>query len=202
MTLSVRWKAYNERERRWKRYRSDLMETGSFVPTLDMVCPRTALAPHSHRLYHSSAVFFKFENDEAITACKREHTRKDMISNVEKFTRHMQQASLSLAEYAMQFFTFVPDPTGYVTVLHKTDGSLTRCAWHNVPEKLDKLLERVATKGVRRVTVGGNGSFVVLMNTGELWWSHVPESLHRLLDGAKKSGRAVAVSVITFPCGG
>lgn len=29
---------YNERERRWKKYRSDLMGTGFFVPTLDMVC--------------------------------------------------------------------------------------------------------------------------------------------------------------------
>lgn len=148
-------------------------------------------------------LYFVFlKNDESTTACKREHTRKDMISNVEKFTRHMQQAGLSLADYAMQFFTFVPDPTGYVTVLHKTDRSLTRCAWHNVPEELDNLLERVATKGVRHVTVGGNDSFVVLMNTGELWWSHVPQSLHQLLDDAKKSGRAVVVSVITFSCGG
>lgn len=193
----------NERERRWKKYRSDLMGTGSFVPTLDMVCFLTRASPTSPSalpLLVCMLSFFKI--DEATTACKIGHTRKDMISNVEKFTRHMQQAGLSLADYAMQFFTFVPDPTGYITVLHKTDRSLTRCAWHNVPEKLDKLLERVATEGVRHVTVGGNGSFVVLMNTGEVWWSHVPESLHQLLDDAKKSGRAVVVSVITFSCGG
>lgn len=194
---------YNERERRWKKYRSDLMETGFFVPTLDMVCCPHLRDPTSpSTLPPLGCILPLKKNDESTTACKGEHTRKDMISNVEKFTRHMQQANLSLADYAMQFFTFVPDPTGYVTVLHKTDRSLTRCAWHNVPGKLDNLLERVATQGVRHVTVGGNDSFVVLMNTGELWWSHVPQSLHRLLDDAKKSGRAVAVSVITFSCRG
>lgn len=51
-----------------------------------------------------------------------------MVSNVEAFAHQIQQAGICLTEYAMQSFTFVPDPTGYVTVLHKTDGSLTQCA--------------------------------------------------------------------------
>jgi len=119
-----------------------------------------------------------------------------MVSNVEAFTHQIQQAGFCLMEYAMQSFTFVPDPTGYVTVLHNTDGSLTQCAWHNVSEELDRVLEREATKGVRHVTVGGNDSFVVILNNGDMRWSRVPESLHRQLDDAKRKGRAVLVSVI------
>jgi len=132
------------------------------------------------------------------TACKIEHAQ-DMCSNVELFVQLVQQAGLSLEQYAIQFFTFVPDPTGYVTVLHKTVGSLTRCAWHNVPQELDMVLEREALKGVRHVTVGINGSYVVLLNSGVMWWSGVPDSLHRLLDEAeKRKGPAVVVSVIVF----
>ena len=121
-----------------------------------------------------------------------------MVSNVEEFAHLIQQAGLSLAHYAMQFFTFVPDPTGYVTVLHKTNGSLTRCLWHNVPRELDIVLEREAPKGIRHVAVGMNSSYVILLNTGVVWWSGVPASLHRLLDDAEKRGRAVAVSVISL----
>ena len=121
-----------------------------------------------------------------------------MVSNVEDFVRLIQEAGLSLAHYAIQFFTFVPDPTGYVTVLHKTDGSLTRCAWHNVPWELDIVLEREASKGVRHVAVGMNNSYVILLNTGVMWWSGVPAPLDRLLDDAEKRGRAVAVSLINF----
>jgi hypothetical protein len=47
MILYERWKVCNERERRWKRYRSDSMETGSFVPTLDMVGFLTHASPTS-----------------------------------------------------------------------------------------------------------------------------------------------------------
>ena len=93
-----------------------------------------------------------------------------MISNVEQFVQLVQQAGLSLADYAIQFFTFVPDGTGYVTVLHKTDGSLTRCAWRNVPRELDTVLEREGPKGVRHVTVGVNGAYVVILNSGAVSW--------------------------------
>jgi hypothetical protein len=78
----------------------------------------------------------------------------------------LQQAGLTLAGYAIQFFTFVPDTTGYVTVLHETDGSHTRCVWHNVPRELDMVLEREGPKGVRHVTVGVNGAYVVILNYG------------------------------------
>jgi hypothetical protein len=122
-----------------------------------------------------------------------------MVSNVEQFALLIQEAGLSLEDYAIQFFAFVPDTSGYVTVLHKRDGSLTRCAWHNVPQALDSLLEREGSKGVRHVAVGMNGSYVVILNTGVMWWGGgVPASLSRLLDGAKKSGRGIAVSIITF----
>jgi hypothetical protein len=94
-----------------------------------------------------------------------------MASNVELFAHLIQQAGLSLEQYAIQFFTFVPDPTGYVTVLHKTDGTLTRCAWHNVPRDLDMVLEREGSNGVPHAAVGVNGSYVVLLNTGVVWWS-------------------------------
>ena len=104
-----------------------------------------------------------------------------------------------MKDYDVQFFTFVPDTSGYVTVLHKTDGSLTRCAWHNVPRELDILLEREASKGVRHVAVGMNGSYVVILNTGIVWrGGGIPTSLSRLLDDAGKSGRGVAVSIIAF----
>ena len=118
---------------------------------------------------------------------------------MDQFLRLIKEADLSLTDYAIQFFTFVPDPTGYVTVLHKTDGSLTRCAWHNVPRELDALLEREAPKGVRHVTVGVNGSYVLVLNTGVVWWEvNVPVRLHQLLEDAEKRRRSVAVSIIPF----
>ena len=88
----------------------------------------------------------------------------------------------------------MPDPTGYVTVLHKGDRSLTRCAWHNVQAGLDRLLEREAEKGVRHVTAGMNGSYVVILNSGVVWWKDVPPSLNQLLDDAEKKGRGVKVT--------
>jgi hypothetical protein len=122
-----------------------------------------------------------------------------MISNVEQFVQLVQQAGLSLADYAIQFFTFVPDPTGYITVLHKTDGSLTRCAWHNVPHELDMVLEREGPKGVRHVTVGVNGAYVVILNSGAvLWGAGVPGRLHQLLEDAVRRRRSVVVSTIPF----
>ncbi|KAI0271025.1 hypothetical protein BGY98DRAFT_1189758 [Russula aff. rugulosa BPL654] len=126
-------------------------------------------------------------------ACKTDHGRPDMVSNVEQFVQLLQQANLSLADYAIQFFTFVPDPTGYVTVLHKTDDTLTRCAWHNVPRELDMVLEREGPKGVRHVTVGVNGSYVVILNSGAvLWGAGVPARLHQILEDARRRGRPVA----------
>jgi hypothetical protein len=80
-------------------------------------------------------------------------------------------------------------------VLHKTDRSLTRCAWHNVPAELDALLETEAPKGVRHVTVGVNGSYVLILNSGLVWWgSGVPVQLQQLLEDAERRGRPVAVS--------
>lgn len=122
-----------------------------------------------------------------------------MISNVEEFVLLLKKAGLSLAEYGIQVFAFVPDPTGYVTVLHKMDGSLTRCAWHNVPRELDSVLEREAPKGVRHVTVGVNGSYAVILNSGAVWWgSSVPARLHQLLEDAERRRRPVAVSTISL----
>jgi len=132
-----------------------------------------------------------FLRTDARHACKTVHDNKDMISNVELFAQLIAQAGLSLAEYAIQFFTFVPDPTGYVTVLHKTDGTLTRCIWHNVPQDLDTLLEREGTKGVHHVAVGMYGSYVVILNSGEIWWSGVPEALNGLLGEAERRRRVV-----------
>ena len=107
----------------------------------------------------------------------------------------LQQAGLTLAGYAIQFFTFVPDTTGYVTVLHETDGSHTRCVWHNVPQELDMVLEREGPKGVRHVTVGVNGAYVVILNSGAVsWGAGVPDRLHELLEDAGRGRRSVAVS--------
>jgi hypothetical protein len=168
------------------------MQIGSSVPTLDTVrsTPEPAL-PHQPCLSLA-----KTRNGDA-AACKTEHGRPDLISNVEQFVQLIREAGLSLADYAIQFFAFVPDPTGYVTVLHKTDGSLTRCAWHNVPPELDALLEREAPKGVRHVTVGVNGSYVLVLNSGVVWWgTNVPVRLHQLLEDAERRRRSVAVSTI------
>ena len=105
---------------------------------------------------------------------------------------------MDMAHYAIQSFSFVPDTTGYVTIVYKVDGSLTQCAWHNVPPKLDKLLEREAPKGVRQVAVGMNGSYVVILNTGVVWWNGVPEPLSQLLKDAEKSGRRIVVCITAF----
>jgi len=160
---------------------------------------RQGTSPHARttRFYHSLGLWLK-KNITDTPACKTVRSQKGMVSNVEDFARLFQEAGLGLAHYAIQFFTFVPDPTGYVTVLHKTDGSLTRCVWHNVPWELDIALEQEASKGVRHVTVGMKGSYVILLNTGVMWWSGVPASLERLLDDAEKRGRSVAVSLINF----
>jgi hypothetical protein len=132
-------------------------------------------------------------------ACKREHGHPDLVSNVEQFVKLLEQAGLSLTDYGIQFFTFVPDPTGYITMLHKTDGSLTRCAWHNVPRELDLVLEREGPKGVRHVTVGVNGAYVLISNSGVVsWGAGVPGRLHQLLEDARARRRSVAVSTIPF----
>jgi hypothetical protein len=132
-------------------------------------------------------------------ACKTEHEGVNAISKVEGFVKLVQEAGLSLADYVIQFFTFVPDATGYVTVLHKTDGSLTRCAWHNVPQELDMVLERVGPKGVHHVTVGVNGAYVVISNSGVVTWAAgVPGRLNKLLEDAERRGRSVAVRTISF----
>jgi hypothetical protein len=119
---------------------------------------------------------------------------------VEEFVLLLKKAGPTPAQYAIQFFAFVPDPTGYVTVLHKTDGSLTRCAWHNVPPALDTVLEREASKGVRHVTVGvTDGSYAVILNSGVVCWgSGVPAPLHQLLEDAERSRRRVAVGIISL----
>jgi hypothetical protein len=170
------------------------MRTGSSVPTRDTVRfpPSPYPSPHSH------GPLAKTRTGDA-AACKTEHTRAGLISNVEQFVQLIKEAGLSLADYALQFFTFVPDPTGYVTVLHKTDGSLTRCAWHNVPPELDALLERKGPKGVRHVTVGVNNSYVVILNSGVVWWGgNVPVRLHQLLEDAERRKCSVTVSIIPF----
>ena len=120
------------------------------------------------------------------------------VSNVQRFTQIMSQAGLSLARYKIQFFTFVPDPTGYITVLHSADGTMTLCVWETVQRNLDDILEREAHNGIRYVAVGKNGSFVVLLNTGKMRWSGVPEPLNQLLADAERSYRVVVVSGITF----
>jgi hypothetical protein len=117
---------------------------------------------------------------------------------VELFSRQIAQAGFSPEHYTIQFFTFVPDPTGYITVVHNTDNSISRCAWNNVPQGLDQVLDREAINGIRLVTVGKNGSYVMILNTGAVRWSGVPEALSQSLEDAERKGRAVAVSVVVF----
>jgi len=132
-----------------------------------------------------------FFRTNARHACKTQHVSAGMMSNVELFAQLAAQGGLNLQHYAIQCFTFVPDSTGYVTVLHKGDRSLSQCAWHNVPAALDQLLDREAAKGVRHVAVGVNGAYVVILNSGVVWWKGVPSSLDRLLDDAEQKGRGV-----------
>ena len=120
------------------------------------------------------------------------------MSNVELFAQLAAQGGLNLEQYAIQCFTFVPDSTGYVTVLHKGDRTRSQCAWHNVPAALDQLLDREAAKGVRHVTVGVNGAYVVILNSGVVWWKGVPPSLNQMLDDAEQKGRGVQVRAATF----
>ena len=100
-----------------------------------------------------------------------------------------------MGPYTIQSFTFVPDSTGYVAVPCKEDGSFTHLAWHNIPPRLAALLSCEASRGVRRVAVGVNGSYVVVLNNGHIWWYKVPESLGQLLDIAQRTGRKVVVSL-------
>jgi hypothetical protein len=118
-----------------------------------------------------------------------------LVSNVECFVRVAQQSGLDLAGYTIQCFTFVPDQTGYIAVLNKVDGSLTQCVWLNVPPNLDKFLDRESCKGIRHVAVGANNSYVVVLNTGTVWWQGIPASLRQLLSDAEKKGLAVVVSI-------
>jgi hypothetical protein len=78
----------------------------------------------------------------------------------------IRKSGLNLADHAIRFFSFVPDPAGYVTVFHKVDNPFGRCVWHNVPDDLNMLLERESSKGVRHVAVGVNDSYVVILDTG------------------------------------
>ena len=166
---------------------------GSSVPTPDTVSCLLRPSPRPHQSHLA-----KTRHDDA-AACKTQHERAGIISNVEEFVLLLKKADLSLTEYGIQVFAFVPDPTGYVTVLHKTDGSLTRCAWHNVPRELDSVLEREAPKGVRHVTVGVDGSYALILNSGAVWWgSNVPARLHQLLEDAERKNRPVAVSIISM----
>lgn len=87
---------------------------------------------------------------------------------------------------------------GYIAGLHKTDGSITHYAWRNVPQKLDTVLEREADNGFRHVTVGKNGSFVMILKNGIMFWSGVPEPLSQKLDSAKREGLAVVVNLKAF----
>ncbi|KAI0287122.1 hypothetical protein BC826DRAFT_73774 [Russula brevipes] len=127
-------------------------------------------------------------------AWKSDFDKKSCISNVQMFSQHALKCGHDLTQYTMQFFTFVPNPTGYVTVLHKTDGSFSVCAWEDVPAELDAVLARQASEGnsVHHVTVGMKGSYVVVMNNGIIWRSGVPEPLNRLLADAMVKGRGVA----------
>ena len=102
---------------------------------------------------------------------------------------------VAMGPYTIQSFTFVPDSTGYVAVLYNEDGSFTHCAWHNIPPRLAALLSREASRGVRRVAVGVNGSYVVVLNNGRIWYYKVSESLGQLLDNAQRTGREVVVSL-------
>ena|SRR6267142_1151740 len=162
------------------------MVTGSFVPMHVMVRP--SHCPLSSWLTTSEMT--------DVTACPR--TEIGNISNVERFTQIVSQAGLSLAQYEIQFFTFMPDPAGYITVLHSADSSMTLCVWEHVQRDLDDILEREAHNGIRYVAVGKNGSFVVLLNTGKMMWSGIPEPLNQLLADAERRNRVVVVSVITF----
>jgi hypothetical protein len=128
--------------------------------------------------------------------CKADENRQ--FSNVKLFIQLKQKAGFGPQHYTIQFFTFVPDSMGYVAGLHKTDGSITHCAWRNVPQKLDTVLEREANNGVRHVAVGKSGSFVVILNNGIMFWSGVPESLSQKLSSAKREGLAAVVSLGAF----
>ncbi|KAI9444225.1 hypothetical protein H4582DRAFT_1920219 [Lactarius indigo] len=139
-----------------------------------------------------------FLRTNARHACKTQHDTAGMVSNVELFAQLAAQGGLNLEHYAIQCFTFVPDPSGYVTVLHKGDRSLTRCAWHNVPAGLDQLLDREAGKGVRHVTVGMGGSYVVILNSGIVWWEAVPLPLNQLLSDAETRGRGVKTVALSL----
>ncbi|KAH9057913.1 hypothetical protein EDB83DRAFT_1033992 [Lactarius deliciosus] len=139
-----------------------------------------------------------FLRTNARHACKTQHNTAGMVSNVELFAQLAAQGGLNLEQYAIQCFTFVPDPSGYVTVLHKGDRSLTRCAWHNVPSGLDQILEREAGKGVRHVTAGMGGSYVVILNSGIVWWEAVPLPLNRLLSDAEATGRGVKTVALSL----
>jgi len=54
------------------------------------------------------------------------------------------------------------------------------------------------------MAVGVNGPYVVVLNSGCIWsqylvrWSGVPESPGQLLNNARRTGRAVVVSVMTL----
>ncbi|KAF8271810.1 hypothetical protein EI94DRAFT_1697828 [Lactarius quietus] len=124
-----------------------------------------------------------FLRTNARHACKTQHNSPGVVSNVELFAQLAAQGGLNLQQYAIQCFTFVPDSTGYVTVMHKGDRSLTRGTRSASGAE--------AAHGVRHVTVGMNGSYVVILNSGVVWWKGVHPSLNQLLEEAEQRGRGV-----------
>jgi len=60
---------------------------------------------------------------------------------------------------------------------------------------LAALLSCDVSRGIRRVAVSVDGSYVVVLNNGRIWWYKVPELLGQLSDNAQRTGREVVVSL-------
>lgn len=123
-----------------------------------------------------------------LLACKTLHDRPDLLSNVEGFCQAAEAGGLDLSEYDIEFFTFAPDPTGYVAVLRRFADGQTQCAWSNVPDSLDMHLSSVAGRGVKCAAVGRGGSWVVILEDGSINWRNIPQTLADILSAPLVNG--------------
>lgn len=130
--------------------------------------------------------------------CKKLYDRPDTVSNVETFCQHAQDGGLDLSQYNIEQLTFVPDTEGYIVVIRQVADGRSRCAWSNVPALLDAHLSTVAGRGVKCVTVGFGGSWVVILEDGTINWRDIPRPLSDKLHAPLVNG-AVEVRVRWSP---
>jgi len=94
---------------------------------------------------------------------------------------------------SVEFFTFVPDPTGYVCKARLIDGTFNLVR-SNVPESLETHLATLTKSDVQviaSVSVGASGGWVVTHQSGRYTWMDIPDRLAGQIKDGIKQGEKV-----------